>query len=75
MPDLKNAINEFSDKIDEAVDENRNDLNKFGGSNMKNIITNIKNLKKIDEDYDTFLGKIDGTTSSVTFTIETGEVK
>ena len=75
MPDLKNAINEFSDKIDEAVDENRSDLNKFGGSNMKNIITNIKNLKKIDEDYDTFLGKIDGTTSSVTFTIETGEVK
>ena len=75
MPDLKKAINEFSDKIDEAVDENRNDLNKFGGPNMKNIITNIKNLKKIDEDYDTFLGKIDGTTSSVTFTIETGEVK
>ena len=75
MPDLKNAINEFSDKIDEAVDENRSDLNKFSGSNMKNIITNIKNLKKIDEDYDTFLGKIDGTTSSVTFTIETGEVK
>ena len=75
MPDLKNAINEFSDKIDEAVDENRSDLNKFSGSNMKNIITNIKNLKKIDEDYDSFIGEIDGTTSSVTFTIETEEIK
>ena len=75
MPDLKNAINEFSDKIDEAVDENRSDLNKFSGSNIKNIITNIKNLKKIDEDYDSFIGEIDGTTSSVTFTIETDEVK
>ena len=75
MPDLKNAINEFSDKINEAVDDNRSDLNKFSGINMKNIITNIKNLKKVDEDYDTFLGKIDGTSSSVTFTIETSEIK
>ena len=75
MPDLKNAINEFSDKINEAVDDNRSDLNKFSGANMKNIITNIKNLKKVDEDYDTFLGKIDGASSSVTFTIETSEIK
>ena len=75
MPDLKNAINEFSDKINEAVDDNRSDLNKFSGANMKNIITNIKNLKKVDEDYDTFLGKIDGTSSSITFTIETSEIK
>ena len=75
MPDLKNAINEFSDKINEAVDDNRSDLNKFSGINMKNIITNIKNLKKVDEDYDTFLGKIDGVSSSVTFTIETSEIK
>ena len=75
MPDLKNSINEFSDKINEAVDDNRSDLNKFSGINMKNIITNIKNLKKVDEDYDTFLGKIDGTSSSVTFTIETSEIK
>ena len=75
MPDLKNSINEFSDKINEAVDDNRSDLNKFSGINMKNIITNIKNLKKVDEDYDTFLGKIDGVSSSVTFTIETSEIK
>ena len=75
MPDLKNAINEFSDKINEAVDDNRSDLNKFSGINIKNIITNIKNLKKVDEDYDTFLGKIDGASSSVTFTIETSEIK
>ncbi len=75
MPDLKNAINEFSDKIDEAINENRNDLNKYSGSNMRNIITNIKNLKKLDEDYDSFVGKIEGTTSSVTFTIETSEIK
>ena len=75
MPDLKNAINEFSDKIDEAINENRNDLNKYSDSNMRNIITNIKNLKKIDEDYDSFIGKIEGTTSSVVFTIETSEIK
>ena len=75
MPDLKNAINEFSDKINEAVDDNRSDLNKFSGINMKNIITNIKNLKEVDENYDTFLGKIDKTSSSVTFTIETSEIK
>ncbi len=75
MPDLKNAINEFSDKIDEAVDDNRDDLNKYSGSNMKNIITNIKNLKAIDEQYDTFLGKIEGSSSSVIFTIETSAIK
>ena len=75
MPDLKKAINEFSDKIDEAIDDNRNDLNKYSSSNMKNIIANIKNLKKLDEDYDSFIGKIDGTSSSVIFTIETGEIK
>ena len=75
MPNLKDAINEFSNKIDEAIDENRSDLNKYSGSNMKNIITNIKNLKKIDEEYDSFIGKIEGATSSVTFTIETSEIK
>ncbi len=75
MPDLMNAINEFAGKINEAVDENRSDLNKYSGSNMKNIISNIRNLKKLDQDYDTFIGKLEGTTSSVTFTIETSEIK
>ncbi len=75
MPDLKDAINKFSDKINEAVDDNRDDLNKYSGSNMKNIITNIKNLKTLDEQYDSFLGKIEGTSSSVSFTIETSEIK
>ncbi len=75
MPDLKDAINKFSDKINEAVDDNRDDLNKYSGSNMKNIITNIKNLKTLDEQYDSFLGKIEGTSSSVTFTVETSEIK
>ena len=42
---------------------------------MKNIITNIKNIKKVDNNYDTFLGKIDGTSSSIMFTIETSEIK
>ena len=75
MPDLKKAINEFSDKLNEAIDDNRNDLNKLSSNNMKNIITNIKNIKKVDNNYDTFLGKIDGTSSSIMFTIETSEIK
>ncbi len=75
MPDLKDAINKFSDKINEAVDDNRDDLNKYSGSNMKNIITNIKNLKTLDQQYDSFLGKVEGTSSSVSFTIETSEIK
>ena len=42
---------------------------------MKNIITNIKNIKKVDNNYDTFLGKIDCTSSSIMFTIETSQIK
>ncbi len=75
MPKLKDAINEFSDKINETIDDSRDDLNKYSGTNMKNIISNIKNLKTVDQNYDTFVGKLDGTTSSVSFIIETDAIK
>ena len=75
MPNMTNAINEFSDKMNEAIDDSRDDLNKFSGTDMKNIVNNIKMLKNNDKDYDTFVGKLDGMTSSVSFIIETAEIK
>lgn len=75
MPNMTKAINEFSDKMNEAIDDSSDDLNKFSGTDMKNIVNNIKMLKNNDKDYDTFVGKLDGMTSSVSFIIETAEIK
>ena len=75
MPNMTKAISEFSDKMNEAIDDSRDDLNKFSGTDMKNIVNNIKMLKNNDKDYDTFVGKLDGMTSSVSFIIETAEIK
>ena len=75
MPNMTKAINEFSDKMNEAIDDSRDDLNKFSGADMKNIVNNIKMLKNNDKDYDTFVGKLNGMTSSVSFIIETAEIK
>ena len=75
MPNMTKAISEFSDKMNEAIDDSSDDLNKFSGTDMKNIVNNIKMLKKNDKDYDTFVGKLDGMTSSVSFIIETAEIK
>ena len=75
MPNMIKAISEFSDKMNEAIDDSSDDLNKFSGTDMKNIVNNIKMLKNNDKDYDTFAGKLDGMTSSVSFIIETAEIK
>lgn len=75
MPNMTKAISEFSDKINEAIDDSSDDLNKFSGTDMKNIVNNIKMLKNNDKDYDTFVGKLDGMTSSVSFIIETAKIK
>ena len=75
MPNMPKAISEFSDKMNEAIDDSSDDLNKFSGTDMKNIVNNIKMLKNNDKDYDTFVGKLDGMTSSVSFIIETAEIK
>lgn len=75
MPNMTKAISEFSDKMNEAIDDSSDDLNKFSGTDMKNIVNNIKMLKKNDKDYDTFVGKLDGMTSSVSFIIETAKIK
>ena len=75
MPNMTKAISEFSDKMNEAIDGSSDDLNKFSGTDMKNIVNNIKMLKNNDNDYDTFVGKLDGMTSSVSFIIETAEIK
>lgn len=75
MPNMTKAIRGFSDKMNEAIDDSRDDLNKFSGADMKNIVNNIKMLKNNDKDYDTFVGKLDGMTSSVSFIIETAEIK
>lgn len=75
MPNMTKAIREFSDKMNEAIDDSSDDLNKFSGADMKNIVNNIKMLKNNDKDYDTFVGKLDGMTSSVSFIIETAEIK
>ena len=75
MPNMTKVISEFSDKMNEAIDDSSDDLNKFSGDDMKNIVNNIKMLKNNDKDYDTFVGKLDGMTSSVSFIIETAEIK
>lgn len=75
MPNMAKAISEFSDKMNEAIDDSSDDLNKFSGTDMKNIVNNIKMLKNNDKDYDTFVGKLDGMTSSVSFIIETAKIK
>ena len=75
MPNMTKAISEFSDKMNEAIDDSSDDLNKFSSTDMKNIVNNIKMLKNNDKDYDTFVGKLDGMTSSVSFIIETAEIK
>ena len=75
MPNMTKAISEFSDKMNEAIDNSSDDLNKFSGTDMKNIVNNIKMLKNNDKDYDTFVGKLDGMTSSVSFIIETAKIK
>ena len=75
MPNMTKAISEFSDKMNEAIDDSSDDLNKFSGTGMKNIVNNIKMLKNNDKDYDTFVGKLDGMTSSVSFIIETAKIK
>ena len=75
MPNMTNTINEFSDKMNEAIDDSRDDLSKFSGTDMKNIVNNIKMLKNNDVNYDSFIGKLDGMTSSVSFIIETTEIK
>ena len=75
MPNMTKAISEFNDKMNEAIDDSSDDLNKFSGADMKNIVNNIKMLKNNDKDYDTFVGKLDGMTSSVSFIIETAEIK
>lgn len=75
MPNMTKAIREFSDKMNEAIDDSSDDLNKFSGADMKSIVNNIKMLKNNDKDYDTFVGKLDGMTSSVSFIIETAKIK
>ena len=75
MPNMTKAISEFSDKMNEAIDDSSDDLNKFSGTDMKNIVNNIKMLKNNDKDYDTFVGKLDDMTSSVSFIIETAKIK
>ena len=75
MPNMTKAISEFSDKMNEAIDDSSDDLNKFSGDDMKNIVNNIKMLKNNDINYDTFVGKLDGMTSSVSFIIETAKIK
>lgn len=75
MPNMAKAISEFSDKMNEAIDDSSDDLNKFSGTDMKNIVNNIKMLKNNDKEYDTFVGKLDGMTSSVSFIIETAKIK
>lgn len=75
MPNMTKATSEFSDKMNEAIDDSSEDLNKFSGTDMKNIVDNIKVLKNNDKDYDTFVGKLDGMTSSVSFIIETAKIK
>lgn len=75
MPNMTEAINEFNDKMNEAIDDSSDGLNKFSGDDMKNIVNNIKILKNNDINYDTFVGKLDGMTSSVSFIIETAKIK
>lgn len=75
VPNMTKAISEFSDKMNEAIDDSSDDLNKFSGADMKSIVNNIKMLKNNDKDYDTFVGKLDGMTSSVSFIIETAKIK
>lgn len=71
MPDMIKVINKFADEINKAIDNSKEDLDKVSSNDLKIIINNIKEMKINDSNYDSFIGKLEGMTSSVSFIIET----
>ena len=79
LNDLKNSVAEgvsaLIDSIDE-MEESLDDMNSdFNVNEYRNLINKVKKLRSADMEYDHFMDKLDGKTSSVSFIIETSQIK
>ncbi len=75
LSELADAAKEFDDGMKDFVNNDINDFLKLGGSSLRTVINNARAMKIIDENYGCFTGLMEGKKGSVTFIIETDEIK
>ena len=75
LSELADAAKEFDDGMKDFVNNDINNFLKLGGSSLRTVINNARAMKIIDENYGCFTGLMEGKKGSVTFIIETDEIK
>ena len=65
---MKDGVNEFDSK---AMDE----INKYAGDSLKNVIRRLRAVKELDQRYTNYSGIPEGVKGSVYFVFETEEIK
>ena len=72
---MKDGVNEFSDAIDEFMDDDLIDIKGLGTDDLKKLAEKIKQLKDADHKYQSYSGLEEGQEGTVRFLIETDEIK
>lgn len=79
LNDLKKSVAEGVSALIDSIDEMEESLddmnNDFNVNEYRNLINKVKKLRSADMEYDHFMDKLEGKTSSVSFIIETSQIK
>lgn len=68
VKEMKDGVNEFDSKA-------MNEINKYAGNELKNVIARLRAVKELDHQYTNYSGLVDGVKGSVYFVIETESLK
>ncbi len=75
LSEMSSAAKEFDEGMNDFVNEDLSDLVELSGAPLKNIVSRIRALRKIDKEYGCYSGLLEGKSGKSTFLIETAAIK
>ena len=72
---VTSAAKQFDEGMNDFVDNDLNDLMQLSGSSLKDIISRIRSLRTIDQEYGCYSGLMEGKIGKSTFIIETAAIE
>lgn len=75
LQELNNAARQFDEGMNDFVNDDLNEIMQLSGNSLKEIVSQVRSLRTIDQEYGCYSGLMEGKIGKSTFIIETAAIE